>query len=206
MLGCSRHSTNIHPSELKEEIMSHENILARAFSVLEMWKISKYFNIEVRSFIFWRYFIIIGFRASNSSLTCPAINCELVKTFRLSISSSLVIFKSVKSASYLAWLLEALKLNRRTYSDIISLKLVRMSPAPLPCAFDTPSICNTHADVKSGYSVIGFILGFIVWYYTFEDEVDKNLCLHWWKWVILYIKFIKFYCLFCHSTRYIRSV
>ena len=136
MLDCSRYSTNIRPNELKAVVASHESMSAQAFSILGMWKISKCFKLAITSFIFWRYFIIVGSRASNSSLTCPAISCESVKTFKLSISSSLTIFKPTKSALYLAWLFEVLKLNWRAYSIIIPLKLMRMRSIPLSYALD----------------------------------------------------------------------
>ena len=98
-------------------------------------------------------------RASNSSLTYPVISCESVKTFRLSISSSLAIFKPTRRASYSAWLFKILKLNRRTYSVIIPSKLMRMRPALLSCALNTPSTCSTHTNIKSASEVsICFLL------------------------------------------------
>ena len=149
ILDCSRYSINIRLSKLDEIVVSPESVLTRAFFILKMWEISKYFKADKRYFTFWRYFIIIGSRALNSSLTYSMINCESMKIFKLSMSSSLIIFKPVKRASYSVWLFEILKLNRRTYSVTIPSKLMRMRLAPLSWALDAPSTCNTHIDTKS---------------------------------------------------------
>ena len=87
-------------------------------------------------------------QASNLPLIYPVISCESMKIFKFFILSSLIIFKPTKRASYLAWLFEALKLNRRTHSIMIPSKLMRMRSAPLSCMLDAPSICSTHADAK----------------------------------------------------------
>ena len=44
------------------------------------------------------------------------------------------------TASYLASLLEAWNLNPSAYSMSIPYREVRIRPAPLPCAFEAPSI------------------------------------------------------------------
>ena len=188
ILDCSRYLTNIRPSELNEVVASQKSTSVRAFSVLKMWEISKYVRVYIRSFTFWRYFIITEFRTSNSSLTYPIINYESVKTFKLSMSNSLTIFKPTRRASYSTWLFEALKLNRRAYSVTILSKLMRMRSALLSCVLDAPSICNMHIDVELGLGVStnfilsfdsfsGLLLGIV---HTLNDEVSQNLCLHRW--------------------------
>ena len=98
-----------------------------------------------------------------------------MKIFRLSISSSLVIFKLAKSPSYSAWLFKALKLNQRAYSVITPSKLVRMRSAPLPCALDAPSICSTHTDVNSNLGVAVYFILYIWPLAKVNGGVDAEL-------------------------------
>ena len=96
------------------------------------------------------YFAIRGSLDSNSALTCPITNYELLRINRLLAPTARASSTPTIMASFSDSLLEALKPKRTACSILSSVGEVHCRPMSFPDCLETPSTQRVHQPFSSG--------------------------------------------------------
>lgn len=169
MLGLSRCSTYVLPSELIVDVASRERASVRAFFAQVMWQVSKNLNFKMRVCALCKYLAIAGSRASNFSLVCSTTSWESVNVLNFLIPSSLIIFNPARSVSYSVWLFDSLKEKRSTYLATTLYRFVRIKPTPLSSELDALSTWSIHVFETFIFALV--LVDFFIEPWAFCNEV-----------------------------------
>ena len=136
------------PSPLPE-LASLASRSARAFCSLGTCTNSNATNAPFSTWTHFKYAAICGSFAWYSPVTCPVTSSESLFAKRLCAPISLARSIPAIRASYSAWLLLALKANRRACSINTPLGPSKTILTPVPCCFEDPSTDNSHWESSS---------------------------------------------------------
>ena len=126
------------------ELASFASKLDQAFYSLGKSTNSNVSKASLKSLTYSRYATIWGSLAWYSPITSQVISSESLFTNKLRAPISLASNIPATKASYSAWLLLALKANRRACSINSPFGPSKMTPTPLPCWLEDPSTERIH--------------------------------------------------------------
>ena len=135
------------------ELASFASKSARAFCSRGTCTNSNTTKVSFRIWTYYRYAAIWGSFAWYSLVTCPVTSKESLFTSKLFTPISLASNIPAIRASYSAWLLLALKANRRACSINNPFGPSKMTPAPLPYWLEDTSTERTHLKPTSSWCV-----------------------------------------------------